>query len=72
MLLADKDPRFNAANFFLWRVLKGKFYINKPSTINNFKENIRHKTAAIPVTMLQRVFASLKHRVQLCVDAEGD
>jgi hypothetical protein len=50
---------------------KGKFYTNKPRTIDGLKENIRQETAAMSANMLRRVFASLEHHVQLCMDT-GD
>jgi hypothetical protein len=58
--------------FFLWGLLKGKVYINKPCKIYNPKENIHQETAAIPVDMLQHIVANLEHCIQLCVGVGGD
>jgi hypothetical protein len=42
--------------------------MNKPCTTDKLKENIHHEVAAI----LQCVFTSLKHYVQLCMDSRDD
>ena len=59
-------------SFFLWGVLKGKAYANKPRTIQELEKHIRREIAAINEDVLQATFANMKRRVQLCLDCGGE
>ncbi|CAH2088890.1 unnamed protein product [Euphydryas editha] len=58
-------------DFFLWGYLKSRVYHNKPMTISQLKENIHAEIAAIPRSMCQRVFQSLRSRLQECQRRDG-
>lgn len=60
-----RSPDFTPPDFF-------PVHTNKPHTTDDLEQNIRQQTAAIPADMLQRVFANLKHRFRLCMDAGGN
>jgi hypothetical protein len=64
--LDNKMPRFNPTRHFLYGLLKGKVCTIKPCTIDDLKGNIQQEIAAIPMHMLQSVFAYMEHGVQLC------
>jgi len=66
-----RPPDLTLPEFFLWGLLKGKVYTNKPHTISDLQQNVCHEIAAISAQTLQHVFASLEHHVQLCMDARG-
>jgi hypothetical protein len=57
--------------FFTVVPSEGKVYTNKPHTINNLKENIYQKIAAIPRDTSQCVFTNLQYHIQLCMDARS-
>jgi hypothetical protein len=67
--MAARSPDLTLPNFSLWHLLKKKVYTKKLHIINNQKENIHQEIAAIPVDMLQHIFANLEHHVWFCMDA---
>jgi hypothetical protein len=64
-------PDLTPPDFYLWGLLKGRIYSNKPRTIDALKEAIRREVAAIADVTLARVFANLQTRIKRCVDAGG-
>ena len=71
-LWPPRSPDLSPPDFFLWGALKGKAYANKPRTIQELENNIRHEIAAIIEDVLQATFANMKRRVQLCLDSGGE
>lgn len=69
ILWPTRFPDFNPQDIFLWSLLKGKVYTDKPRT--DITQNIRQKTAVIPVGMLQRTVTNLKHRAHSCMNGVG-
>lgn len=71
--MTDKVTRYNPTCWlFLWSLLKGVVYKNKPFIMNNLKENICLEIEAIPPDMLWHVFPNLEHYVQLHTDTGHD
>ncbi|KAF7272198.1 hypothetical protein GWI33_014996 [Rhynchophorus ferrugineus] len=53
--LLNDISNLTAPDFFLWRFLKSKVYVNKPQTIQHLKDNIRREIEEIRPQMLQDV-----------------
>ncbi|CAK1591148.1 unnamed protein product [Parnassius mnemosyne] len=66
-----RSPDLTPCDFFLWGYLKSRVYLNKPTTISQLKQNIHEEIAAIPRSMCQRVFQSLRSRFQECQQRNG-
>ena len=58
-------------DFYLWGKLKGAVYANNPHTIEQLKDNIRETIHNIPREELERVFANMRRRVELCLGVNG-
>jgi hypothetical protein len=71
-LWPPRSPDLTPLDFFLWGMLKGKVYANKPSTIDELKSNISNEIAAIPPATLTATFNSMERRVHMCLEAGGD
>ena len=59
------------ADFFLWGLLKGKVYKNKPSTIEQLKDAIRQEIQVVNVDSLRKEFQNLEKRIQVVLEVEG-
>jgi len=70
-LWPPRSPDLRMLDFFLCGDIKVKAYANKPRTIQELENNIRHEIPAISLDVLQATFANMKHRVQLCLDSGG-
>jgi hypothetical protein len=70
-LWPPRSPDLTSPNFFLWGLLKGHVYSNKPRTSDALKDEIRRELDAITDVTLPDVFATLHTRIQKCLDAEG-
>jgi len=57
--------------YFLWGCLRGRFYQNKPRTIDALKANITEEIQAVTADVLARNFQNIARRVQSCLDANG-
>ena len=66
-----RSPDLTPCDFFLWGYLKSRVYHNKPTTISQLKDNIHEEIAAIHRSMCQRVFQSLRNRLQECQRRDG-
>jgi hypothetical protein len=58
-------------DFFLWGHLKGRAYMNKPSTLDELRENIRREIQVVTPEVLAATFRNMQRRVQLCIDTQG-
>jgi hypothetical protein len=67
-----RSPDLMPPDFFLWGVLKGCVYSNKPRTSGALKEAIRRGVAAITDVTLPDDFPNLQTRLQKCFDTGGD
>jgi hypothetical protein len=70
-LWPPRSPDLTPPDFFLWSLLKGRAYSNKPRTIDALKDAIRRDVAAITDVTLPDVFANLQTCMQKCLDAGG-
>jgi hypothetical protein len=70
-LWLPRSPDLTPPDFFLWGLLKGRVYSNKPRTIDTLKDAIRREVAAITDVTLARVFANLQTRIHRRLDAGG-
>jgi hypothetical protein len=66
-----RSPDFTPPDFFLWALLKGRVYNNKPRTIDAHKDAIRREVAAITDVTLPDILANLQTRIQKYLDAGG-
>ena len=71
-LRPPRSPDLSPPDFFLWGVLKGNAYANKPCTIQELENNIRREIADISEDVSQATCANMKRRVQLCLDSGGE
>jgi len=62
---------FAACDFFLWDYLKTKVYTHKPKTLDEQKDTIRFKIAAIPPAMVEKVMLNFRERLHKCIENEG-
>jgi hypothetical protein len=65
-LWPPRSPDLTPRDYFLWGLLKGRVYSNKPRTIDDLKDAIRRGVAAITDVTLPDVFANLQTRIQKC------
>ena len=70
-LWPPRSPDLTPPDYFLWAYLKGRFYQNKPRTIDAFKANITEEIQAVTADVLARTFQNMARRVQSCLDANG-
>jgi hypothetical protein len=66
-----RSPDLTPPHYFLWGYLKGRFYQNKPQTIDAVKANITEEIQAVTADVLARTFQNMARRVQSCLDANG-
>lgn len=69
--LATEIMRFDAVGIFLWGLLKGKVYANKPQTIPELKQEIQLAIEAIEPQLCQNVIENFTKRVRVCQQARG-
>ena len=60
------SPDLNPCDFFLWGHLKDCIYRNKPTTLQQLKENILQYSREIDQHLCERVIQSFKKRMQVC------
>lgn len=66
-----RSPDLSPMDFFLWGYLKSKVYVNKPGSLVQLKENIRHEMAAITEIMCRAVLRNFAVRLDECREREG-
>ena len=64
----SRSPDLTSPNFFLWRYLKEKVFVNKPQSLIELKENI---TREIRPETLEKVMAEVIKRAQICEAENG-
>ena len=62
-----RTPDLYSPDFFLWRCLKGKIYINKPNTLHELKNIIDEINRLAPVILENTV-----RRIRLCLNNNGE
>ena len=66
-----RSPDLNPCDYFLWGYLKSKVYTQRPRSVEELKDAIRHEIAAITPMMINRVIDNFHKRVNLCVNNHG-
>lgn len=69
----SRSPDLTSPDFFLWGYLKERVYVNKPETMQELKENIRHEIRELNRNpeILQSVVRNVLERAQLCEAENG-
>ena len=65
------SPDLNPFDFFLWGHLKDCIYRNKPTTLQQLKENVLQYSREIDQHLCERVIQSFKKRMQVCFQRKG-
>ena len=71
-LWPPRSPDLTCLDFLLWGFLKDKFYLSKPQTIKELKNNIKREISFITPDILQRVSNNMVKRVNACLSANGE
>lgn len=66
-----RSPDLTPMDFFLWGYVKSKVYANKPTSLAQLKENIRHEMAAITETTCRAVIGNFSARLNECRERNG-
>ena len=56
---------------FLWGHIKSLVYANKPTTLDDLKDNIQREIANVPIEMCSRVVENWVQRIDRCKRARG-
>ena len=67
-----RSPDFTPSDFFLWRYLKGKVYINMPNTLHELNNNIIEEVNRITPDSLQKIMENTVLRIRLCLNNNGE
>ena len=67
----SRSPDLTPMDFFLWGFLKSKVYVNKPTSLAQLKQNIRHEMEAITERTCQAVIRNFSVRLNECRKREG-
>jgi hypothetical protein len=66
-----RSPDLSACDYSFWGYLKSKFFISKPTTIEELKQRIKEEVAAIPEQMTRRVMENRRGRLEQCLRDGG-
>ncbi|CAK9799157.1 hypothetical protein ANTPLA_LOCUS1913 [Anthophora plagiata] len=66
-----RSPDLTSPDFFLWGYLKGQVYANKPTTIEELKDNIRKEIQEITQETCENVMKNVVERARICKAARG-
>lgn len=66
-----RSPDLTPMDFFLWGYVKSKVYVNKPTSLAQLKENIRHEMAAITENTCRAVIDNFSARLNECRERNG-
>lgn len=58
-------------DFFLWGYVESLIYANKPTTLEELRDNIESEIANVPVDMCERVVENWLQRIDHCKRARG-
>jgi hypothetical protein len=64
-------PDLSVCGCFLWGYLKSKFFISKPTTIEELKRRIKKAIAAIPEQIIRRVTENRRGSFEQCLRNGG-
>lgn len=66
-----RSPDLTPMDFFLWGYLKSKVYVNKPTSLAQLRENIRHEMAAITESTCRAVMRNFAVRLNEYRERDG-
>lgn len=68
-----RSPDLNSLDFFLWGLLKAKVYVRPVENVEDLRQRIHDAFDAIRAMpgIFERVFESMKRRVEACLLANG-
>ena len=58
-------------DYYLWRAVKDKCYVDKPQTIDVLKDNIREEIGEIQLHTIDNVFKNWTDHVDYCMDSRS-
>ena len=64
-------PDLNTTDLYIWGYLKERVYINRPETLEDFKDNTRREIRAISPAMLRFLMNNSLVRARSCIAVEG-
>ncbi|KOC58652.1 hypothetical protein WH47_05397, partial [Habropoda laboriosa] len=66
-----RSPDLTAPDFFLWGYLKEQVHANKPTTIEQLKDNIRQEIQEITQETCENVMKNVVEIARFCKAARG-
>lgn len=66
-----RSPDLTPLDFYIFGRIKNNIFKNRPHTLEELEEAIRHELESITPDELERVFECMKRRVNLCLQNEG-
>ena len=66
-----RSPDLNASGYYLWGYLKERVYINRPESLEDWKDNIRREIRAISPAELRFVMNNALVRARSCIGVVG-
>lgn len=68
---APHSPDLNPLDFWFWGASKGEVYANKPTTLNELKDNIEAYTANVTAETCRKVGQNFCLRIKACFNRRG-
>lgn len=65
------SPTLTPPDYFLWLILKGRVYYNRPQTPDELKRNITSEINNIRVEILRKVFSNMVKRDRVYLKKQG-
>ena len=66
-----RSPDLSPLDFFLWGYLKRRVYRNRPTSLQDLKENITEECSRIPSETLEKVVSNCYRRMLRCKENNG-
>ena len=70
-LLTLHSPEFNPLEYCLWGACKHSIYRNKPGSLEELRLSVEQYVREVPADTAERVGASFRERVQMCLERGG-
>lgn len=67
-----RSPDLTPADFFLWGVVKDRVYATKPQSLQALKDAVTTQMRSLPQRFCQSACQSVRERLQLCRDLNGE
>ena len=69
--LPPRSPDLTPCDFFLWRYIKSKVYVDQPNKIEELKTNIQNAFGEANHEMLNHTMRSFQERLSLVLQSKG-